>query len=242
MLDRTATGPVQTTDPTTALGQEILGLIRAGDEAEAADEASTKTADEKYKAAGSKLIEAQKQEKNFEAFLAALKKQGGLSRSRAYELMSIARGETTLEEVRAKNRERKARQRRKNPKSNTVTTNGVEETTEALTNGEAAEETETEGDAQSVEEETEGVEGSVCVTSRTPPPRPRRGKKFDAEPYASHLSEDLQQFAYMLDEYEGHPEGFAAVIDHLAQDAFFIEALTLLARNEKVRALVARAL
>ena len=84
------------------LAQDISASIAAGDKAK-------EKSDQHYKSAGLKLIEAKKQIKNFDAFLAKY----GLGSTRAYELIAIAEGRTTVEEVRAKSNERKKRHRDK---------------------------------------------------------------------------------------------------------------------------------
>jgi hypothetical protein len=91
-------------DDLERLGKNILARIAAG------DKAKTK-ADERYLSAGLQLIEAKSRVTNFEAFLA--EHCNGLSHSRAYELIGIAGGRTTTEEVRAKTNERKKRHRTK---------------------------------------------------------------------------------------------------------------------------------
>jgi predicted CopG family antitoxin len=90
-------------------GQDILTLMREGDEAEANATEAKATAAVKYKAAGLKLIEAKAQVKSFAAFLEEI----GLSRARAYELIAVAQGKAAVEEVRKNTNERKKRHRTK---------------------------------------------------------------------------------------------------------------------------------
>lgn len=84
------------------LGQDIVARVKKGDKAK-------DKADQLYLSAGLQLIEAKHRAPNFEAFVRD--HCGGLSRSRAYELIKIAEG--GAEEVRSKNRERDRRRRAK---------------------------------------------------------------------------------------------------------------------------------
>ena len=89
--------------PLDQLGAEIMARIEAG------DKAKTK-ADNHYLAAGLQLIKAREQAgRTFDAFLR--KHCHGLKRSRAYQLMSIAGGKTTVAAERPKTAERMRKHR-----------------------------------------------------------------------------------------------------------------------------------
>jgi hypothetical protein len=89
--------------PLDQLGAEIMARIEAG------DKAKTK-ADNHYLAAGLQLIKAREQAgRSFDGFLR--KHCRGLKRSRAYQLMSIAGGKTTVEAERTKTAERMRKHR-----------------------------------------------------------------------------------------------------------------------------------
>jgi hypothetical protein len=89
--------------PLDQLGAEIMARIEAG------DKAKTK-ADNHYLAAGLQLIKAREQAgRSFDAFLR--KHCRGLKRSRAYQLMSIAGGKTTVAAERPKTAERMRKHR-----------------------------------------------------------------------------------------------------------------------------------
>jgi hypothetical protein len=82
-------------------GKKIVAHITAGGKAK--DKAV-----EHYKAAGLMLLDvSNKHPKDFTAFLT--RSYAGLGRSRAYELMQTAGGRTTVEELRAGDRERQTR-------------------------------------------------------------------------------------------------------------------------------------
>ena len=88
-----------------AAGTEIVAQIRAGDQAK-------HTAVEHYKAAGLLLLNVSKQHpEGFTAFLT--RSCAGLARSRAYELMQIAGGAKTAEQIRAATKKRVDRHRAK---------------------------------------------------------------------------------------------------------------------------------
>jgi hypothetical protein len=89
-----ATSRTPTHVPANMLAKEIIACIEKGD-------SYGEKSEQFYKTAGLKLIEARKRVPDFKAFLA---KCGGLSRSRAYELISIGSGKKTLEEVRERSR------------------------------------------------------------------------------------------------------------------------------------------
>jgi hypothetical protein len=94
-------------DDLERLGREIVALHAAGDK-------SQKKADDKYLAVGLKLIEARKQtasEVSFAAFLA--EHCPTIGKSRAYELIRIAEGRTTQQQVSEENKKRKKRQRQR---------------------------------------------------------------------------------------------------------------------------------
>ena len=96
---------VTTVDDLQTLGKNIVAQIEAGDKAKA-------RAQDHYKAAGLQLIKAkQRVGRNFRAFLK--EHCNRLGKSRAYELIKIAEGETTTKEVRAKTNERTKRHRAK---------------------------------------------------------------------------------------------------------------------------------
>src|SRR5262245_32041965 len=84
------------------LGKEILARIVKGDQAKQRSE-------DLYLSAGRMLLDAKKLAPNFAAFLRDHCR--GLGRSRAYELLRVAKGQTTTEEVRAKTNERKKKYR-----------------------------------------------------------------------------------------------------------------------------------
>lgn len=115
--------------PIDTLGAMIVARIERGDMAVA-------KAEDHYKAAGIHLLEAKARLKRpgeilWSAFLFSRCK--GLCQSRAYELMAIADGRTTLEEIRSKARERKARHDTKNKAARAAT--------DSVTNGNSPEET-----------------------------------------------------------------------------------------------------
>ena len=97
-------------------GKEIVAHITAGDKAK--DKAV-----EHYKAAGLLLLDvSNKHPKDFTAFLT--RSCAGLGRSRAYELMQMAGGRKTVEQIRADTKKRVDRHRAKNkqrPLQETVT-------------------------------------------------------------------------------------------------------------------------
>ncbi len=90
-----------------AAGKEIVAHITAGDQAK--DKAV-----EHYKAAGLLLLDVSnnKHPKDFTAFLT--RSCAGLGRSRAYELMQMAGGRKTVEQIRADTKKRVDRHRAKN--------------------------------------------------------------------------------------------------------------------------------
>jgi hypothetical protein len=87
------------------LTDEIKMLLKKGDTA-------TADAGQHYKAAGEKLIELRKNKtkKEFEAVVA---KECGIKTNWAYTLMRIAKGQTTLAEIRGQSAKRKKKYRRK---------------------------------------------------------------------------------------------------------------------------------
>jgi hypothetical protein len=94
--------PVPASQSLEHLGAEIMARIAAGDHAKA-------KAHDHYLAAGLRLLEARGRVTDFNAFL----KQHcpNLKRTRAYQLMSIAGGKTTVETERAKTAERMRKHR-----------------------------------------------------------------------------------------------------------------------------------
>ena len=87
------------------LGEEIVARIDAGDKAKG-------RAADMYLSAGLHLLKAKERVgRNFRAFLKD--HCNGLEKTRAYELMKIAKGDTTTEEVRAKTNARTQRHRAK---------------------------------------------------------------------------------------------------------------------------------
>ena len=79
------------------LVRRIKALIEKGDRA-------TEKAEQFYKSAGIHIKEIKEQSEDWETII---REQCGLGRSRAYELMAIADGRTTLEKVRASTNDRK---------------------------------------------------------------------------------------------------------------------------------------
>jgi hypothetical protein len=111
---------VTVVDDLQILGKDIVARIEAGDTAKA-------KADDHYKAAGLQLIEAQKLVgKKFQAFLKDHCNR--LRKSRAYELIKIAKGKTTTQEVRAKTNERTKRHRAKAAQAKKATETKATET------------------------------------------------------------------------------------------------------------------
>lgn len=96
--------------PIDTIGREIKARIEAGDKA-------LDKAEQHYIAAGIQLLEAKKRlkqtgEMRFSAFLFSYCK--GMKETRAYELIALGDGRTTLAEIRAKGAERVARHAEKN--------------------------------------------------------------------------------------------------------------------------------
>lgn len=89
--------PVSASQSLEQLGAEIVARIEAGDRTKA-------KADDHFLAAGLRLLEAQSRVPDFAAFLK--NHCCGLKRTRAYQLMRIAGGKTTLAAERAKTAER----------------------------------------------------------------------------------------------------------------------------------------
>lgn len=105
--------------PLDVLASEIKARIESG------DRAADKAADH-FRAAGLRLLDAKKQVAaagiKFDTWLA----ESAISRSRAYELMSIARGTKTLAGIRAATAERVARHAKQSRAAASVT-NGLSE-------------------------------------------------------------------------------------------------------------------
>jgi hypothetical protein len=92
------------------LGEDIVARFREAERAlEESKVHAEKKADELQRQTGKMLVNARERVPDFDAFLAD--HCVGLSRSRAYELISIAEGRSTPEAVRAKTNERKKRYR-----------------------------------------------------------------------------------------------------------------------------------
>jgi hypothetical protein len=108
--------PATSLVPLDVLGKEIVACAKSGDK-------NLEKAEQLYKAAGLKLIEARDRTDNFKSFLKIECK--GLSRARAYELIAIGDGSKTLEQVRdraAKGmRKTRAKQADKSAKPNVQT-------------------------------------------------------------------------------------------------------------------------
>ncbi|RRD24720.1 hypothetical protein ECB98_13430 [Brucellaceae bacterium VT-16-1752] len=101
------------------LGREIKARVEAGDKA-------LDKAEQHYKAAGIQLLEAQKRlketrEMRWSAFLFSHVRMG---ESRAYELMALGDGRTTLEDIRAKGAERARRHAERNRDARLSVSNG----------------------------------------------------------------------------------------------------------------------
>jgi hypothetical protein len=101
-------------DGLVKLGKEILARVEKGEKAQ-------NKSDEMFISAGKYLIEAKGRVTNFPKFLADC--CVGLHKTRAYELIKIAKGKITPKEVRAKTNERKKRHR---AKSATVVRSGTD--------------------------------------------------------------------------------------------------------------------
>src|SRR5262249_48555803 len=84
------------TPPVETLVRRVKALIEKGDKA-------AEKAEQFYKSAGIHIKEIKQQSEDWETIV---REQCGLGRSRAYELMAIADGRTTLEKVRASTNER----------------------------------------------------------------------------------------------------------------------------------------
>jgi hypothetical protein len=105
--------------PLETLAATIKASMAAGDKA-------LDKAEQHYKSAGMHLLEAKKRlpiEQPGKKFTAYIVGECRMSTSRAYELISIAEGRTTLEEIRAKANERKIKHRAK-PKDDLPFRNG----------------------------------------------------------------------------------------------------------------------
>jgi hypothetical protein len=89
-----ATADTVTHVPIGTLAKEIVACIEKGD-------SYGEKRDQFYITAGLKLIEARKRVPNFRAFLAKL---GGVAHSRAYDLIAVASGKKTFEQIRERGR------------------------------------------------------------------------------------------------------------------------------------------
>jgi hypothetical protein len=105
----TKTGSIMSAaaDPTkTELAEKIAEAVKA------ADAAKTETV-ERSKVAGLLLLEAYRRWPKPKEFFDFLKLAGGLQRSRAYELMGVAGGRKTIDEIKAATRKRVQKHREK---------------------------------------------------------------------------------------------------------------------------------
>jgi hypothetical protein len=116
---------------------QINAAVAAEDEARKAVETATSELVSRGKLIGQLLLEAKKLHPKVADFEAFLKRVNGLHLSRAYDLMRLAGGRVTDEELRqdARERQQKSREKRKIPKSEpepiSVTDPVVTETQEA---------------------------------------------------------------------------------------------------------------
>ena len=94
-----------------ALAAKISEAVKDADAAQAAQAEATATTVEKSKAVGLLLLEAKKLHPKVEDFEAFIKLVHGLRRSRAYDLLRLAGGRTTDEELRQDARDRKRKSR-----------------------------------------------------------------------------------------------------------------------------------
>lgn len=121
MTKEEAQNPITTDNDLASIGKEIVAHIAAGDQAK-------NQAIEHYKAAGLLLLDAaNKHPRDFTTFLT--RSCAGLGRSRAYEMMQIAGGSKTVEQIRADTKKRVARHRAKTkqrPLQGPVTDEGPE--------------------------------------------------------------------------------------------------------------------
>ena len=101
---------VITTSPVETLVRHVKALIEKGDKA-------AEKAEQFYKSAGIHIKEIKQQSEDWETIV---REQCNIGRSRAYELMAIADGRTTLEKVRASTNERQKVHRAK-PEQESVT-------------------------------------------------------------------------------------------------------------------------
>jgi hypothetical protein len=109
--------------PLDTLAATIKASIIAGDKA-------LDKAEQHYKAAGIHLAEAKKRlpiEQPGKRFTAYIVGECRMATSRAYELIAIAEGRTTLEEIRAKGRERASKFSQKNKVARDSVSNGKRE-------------------------------------------------------------------------------------------------------------------
>jgi hypothetical protein len=96
------------------LAAEIMARIKAGETALAQADLFRQQADDRFVSAGRLLIEVRSRLANTREFKEFLRDHcAGLSQSRAYEYMNMAKGRTTADETRANANERKRRHRQK---------------------------------------------------------------------------------------------------------------------------------
>ena len=122
--------------PADQLLLRLNQAVAAANEAEKTAETAKTELVSRSKVAGELLLEAKKLHPAVEDFKAFLKRVDGLKLSRAYDLMSVAGGRKTVEEIRAANRDRVKKHRKKKlpkpePEELSVTSAPVTETAEA---------------------------------------------------------------------------------------------------------------
>ena len=107
-----------TTDPTKTLLAKINAAVAAANVAEQTAETARVELVSKSKAVGLLLLEAKQLHPKVKEFEAFLKRVDGLGRSRAYDLMRLAGGRVTDDELKqdARERQQKSRAKKKLPK------------------------------------------------------------------------------------------------------------------------------
>jgi hypothetical protein len=104
-LDRTNDAPTQTqlAEAKPTISAQVLTLVRRVKALIEKGDRAAEKAEQFYKSAGIHIKEIKEQSEDWETIV---REKCGIGRSRAYELMAIADGRTTLEKVRASTNER----------------------------------------------------------------------------------------------------------------------------------------
>jgi hypothetical protein len=205
------------TEQSNALLARLNAAVAAVNEAEKIAATVQTELISRSKTVGLLLLEAKKLHpavKDFEAFL---KKVNGLKRSRAYDLLRLAGGRTTDEELRRDARDRKRKSREKK-----------------LAKGRKLPQPAPEPEPQPVSVTDHRVTESPEISIE---PLPIRGhkKRLDAENAAVMIRGYMENVADLA---EQNPSGFDEVLEYLRSDSDFAEAITRLVRHPGVRATI----